>query len=226
MDQDRRDPTSLVSLQERRLSQRNSAILQVEAYWEGLRGTRLVPDRAEVDPRGLTGALENAFVLERIAPGLARFRVAGMHLSDLMGLEVRGMPISAVFTPDARPELSQALEATFNEPARIRMLLQGEGGLGRPGLIGEMVLMPLRADGGEVTRALGCVVTDGAIGRQPRRLSITAVEHMTLTGYADASEPRLPAECAEPASGFRHALRSNTSREAKSPHLRLVYSAD
>ena len=45
---------------------------------------------------------------------------------------------------------------------------------------------PLRADGGEVTRALGCVVTDGAIGRQPRRLAITAVEHMTLTGYADA----------------------------------------
>ncbi|MEM1421046.1 MAG: PAS domain-containing protein, partial [Pseudomonadota bacterium] len=53
----------------------------VEAYWEGLRAGRLVPRRADVDPRGIDQALEYSFILERIAPGMARFRLAGMHLN-------------------------------------------------------------------------------------------------------------------------------------------------
>lgn len=236
MDHDRTEPSSLVSLEEHRLARRHAAILQVEEYWEALRGNRLVPDRSEVDPRGLSGALEHAFVLERIAPGLARFRVAGMHLSDLMGLEVRGMPISATFTPDTRADLARALEATFNEPARLRLLLRGEDGIGRPALAGEMVLLPLRSDGGDITRALGALVMDGMIGRQPRRLSATSVEHKTLTGYA-APEGATGAEApglAEAAPRFTHAphRRDRTAgtgtaeTREKAPFLRLVHSAD
>ena len=55
---------------------------QMRAYWEGLRADRLVPQRAEVDPRGIERALEYAFILDRIAPGIGRFRLAGMHLTD------------------------------------------------------------------------------------------------------------------------------------------------
>jgi len=222
VDHDRSEPSSLVSLEEHRLARRHPALVQVEGYWEALKGGRLVPNRAEIDPRGLAGALEHAFVLERIAPGLARFRVAGMHLSDLMGLEVRGMPISATFTPDSRPDLSRALEAAFNEPARIRMLLKGEDGIGRPGLLGEMTLLPLRADAGEVSRALGCVVMEGGIGRQPRRLSITSMEHQTLTGYADSEAPRVPAA---PSAPTATAPRRKPDRE-RAPFLRLVHSTE
>ena len=220
MEHDRPEQSSLVSLEEHRLARRHPALVQVEGYWEALKGGRLVPDRAEVDPRGLAGALEHAFIVERIAPGLARFRVAGMHLSDLMGLEVRGMPISATFTPDGRPELSRALEAAFNEPARIRMFLKGEDGIGRPALLGEMALLPLRADAGEVSRALGCLVMEGRIGRQPRRLSVTGVEQKSLTGYADGGampQPR-PASESAPAPHAR-------DRE-KPSFLRLVHSID
>ncbi|MEL7459565.1 MAG: PAS domain-containing protein [Pseudomonadota bacterium] len=188
MDHDPTKSPSLVSLNERRLARRHPALVQVEGYWDSLRADRLVPDRSDVDPRGLAGALEHAFVLERIAPGLARFRVAGMHLSDLMGLEVRGMPISAIFSPDSRPKLATALEATFQEPAQVRMQLRGEEGVGRTALGGELLILPLRSDGGDVTRALGCVVMDGKIGRQPRRLQITQMEHKTLVGYANAPE--------------------------------------
>ena len=78
-----------------------AAIAQVEAYWEALRGTRIVPKRSEIDPRGIEGALENAFIVERVAPGIARLRIAGSHLNDLMGMEVRGMPLTALFNPGA-----------------------------------------------------------------------------------------------------------------------------
>jgi hypothetical protein len=48
-----------------------TAIAQVEAYWNALRGDKLLPKRSEIDPRGIERALENAFILERIAPGCA-----------------------------------------------------------------------------------------------------------------------------------------------------------
>lgn len=232
MENDRKDLSSLVSLDEHRLARRDPALVQVEAYWEALRGARIVPERAEVDPRGLTGALEHAFVLERIAPGLARFRVAGMHLSDLMGLEVRGMPISAIFLPEARPELARALDAAFDEPARVRLLLKGDDGFGRPPLLGELVLLPLRAGGGEINRVLGAIAMDGRIGRQPRRLTITSVEHKTLTGYADGRTAEAPAPAPQRPVGFGAGAPTSaksapsTSVRARAPFLKLVHSAD
>ncbi len=222
MDQDKSKPTTLVSLSERRQIQRHSALVTVEGYWEALRGSRLVPDRSDVDPRGLAGALEHAFVLERIAPGLARFRVAGMHLSDLIGLEVRGMPISATFTPDARPKLSTALEAAFSEPAQIRMRLKGEDGIGRPELNGELLILPLRSDSGEVSRALGCVAMEGTIGRQPRRLSITEIEHKTLVGFADGNGEDHELRPTEPPA----ARTAKIEQKSPAPYLRLVHSRD
>lgn len=81
-----------------------SALNQVESYWEALRGTRMMPKRSEIDPRGIESALEYTFILERIAPGMARLRIAGSHLSDLMGMEVRGMPLTSFITPTAPPD--------------------------------------------------------------------------------------------------------------------------
>ena len=152
------------------------ALTALETYWQGLRGPRLVPARSEVDPRAIQDTLEYAFILERIAPGHARFRLAGMHLNDLMGMEVRGMPLTAFFAPDARPRVSQALEQVFDAPAIARLSLSGPRGLGRPALEARLLLMPLRSDLGEVSRALGALVSVGSIGRAPRRFGVAAQE--------------------------------------------------
>jgi len=37
--------------------------------------------RSQIDPRGLEQVLPSAFILERIAPGVARFRIAEHHLN-------------------------------------------------------------------------------------------------------------------------------------------------
>ncbi len=74
---------------------RFAMLAEVRAYWEGLRVAGDLPRRDQIDPRGIAGALENTFLLERVAPGIARFRLAGMQLHDLMGMDVRGMPLSA-----------------------------------------------------------------------------------------------------------------------------------
>lgn len=149
---------------------------QLRAYWEGLRRGRDVPARSEIDPRGLESALEYAFILERVAPGMGRFRLSGMHLNDLMGMEVRGMPLTALFTPEGRKRIADATEAVFAGPAVAEIILTAEAGIGKPPMTARMLLLPMKSDMGDVTRILGCLVAEGQdIGRTPRRFLVDAV---------------------------------------------------
>ncbi|MGI3167539.1 PAS domain-containing protein [Pseudooceanicola sp. C21-150M6] len=157
---------------------------EVEAYWTALRAGRLVPRRSDVDPRGMENALQYAFVLERIATGMGRLRIAGTHLTDLLGMEVRGMPFSAFFTPEARGDIADVLEAAFSDPARVTVDVVAETALGKPGLEGRLILLPLKSDLGDISRVLGCFVTRGTIGRAPRRFGITNVSVSPLLGDA------------------------------------------
>lgn len=167
---------NVVSLSSARQVQKFSSIAQVEAYWHGLRNGRLCPTRQEVDPRGMAGALHEAFILEKIAPGLARIRLAGQHLNDVLKMEVRGMPISAFFTTDARKELHHALESLFDMPAQITLSLVAEGRAFRKGLEAQMILLPLRDETGMVTRAMGALQIVGKLDRAPQRFSIRTAE--------------------------------------------------
>lgn len=186
---------SVISLASRRRIRTFGVVDDVTAYWESLRCGRVVPLRSEIDPRGIDGALDCAFIVERIAPGFARFRLAGSYLVDLMGAEVKGMPLSMLFAQGSRKRLAEAVEGVFAGPETLRMQVAAERGLGRPTVAGEMVLLPLRSDLGDVTRALGCLATEGEIGRAPRRLQIRAGERVdALTGLTPTAErPRASA---------------------------------
>jgi len=161
---------------------------EVESYWQTLCDGRLMPRRAELDPRGIVGALDRTFLLERVAPGVARFRLAGNHLADLMGMEVRGMPLSCFFAPAAREGIRDALEAVFSEPARIDLWLAGPGRMARGAMSARMLLLPLRDERGQVTRALGCLSSSTPMGRAPNRFTITSDVRRTLIGYGNRPE--------------------------------------
>lgn len=161
----------------------------VETYWHSLCDGRMMPLRSEIDPRGLVGALDRTFLLERAAPGVARFRLAGHHLSDLMGMEVRGMPLSCFFLPSARAGIADAVEAVFAEPARVDLWLEGPGRLARGTMKARMLLLPLRDRHGQVTRALGCLSASPPSGGAPHRFSITSDMRRTLVGYGKRPVP-------------------------------------
>ncbi len=201
--------SNIIALAPRRAQAKFPAIAQVEAYWEGLRNGRPMPARAEVDPRAMTEVLEYAFVLERIAPGLARIRVAGRHLSDLLGMEVRGMPISALFLPETRDQLRTALEEVLSAPASVRLTLAGDSGLTRPRLEAQMYLAPLRDDTGLPTRILGALQAHGRIGRAPRRFAIREMQVDTLfSETGDSAFTPLPA-----ATASRHRPRQASAHQ-------------
>ena len=195
-------------------------IRQAEAYWTALRDGGDVPLRTQIDPRGLQDLLEYAFVIERVAPGIARIRLAGQHLTSAFGMELRGMPLSAVFAPAARDEIKNALVETFDAPAVCELSLTSEARYGHPAFNAHMILLPLKSDLGDVSRALGVLVSEWD-GNTPSsaRFKVTGAVSRHVSGPQHRSPDR-PADHAtgtgfrEPAAGYR----------ADCPRLRLVKS--
>jgi hypothetical protein len=182
--------------------------------------------------------LENTFLLERVAPGVARFRLAGMQLHDLMGMDVRGMPLTALIDPAGRSRVSDQLESVFAGPGTMEVWLEAERGLGRPALEARMVLLPLTGMRGVVDLALGCLAIHGALGRAPRRFAVSgimaekierrSVERATIE--REEAVHRAPAPVApipgmaEMAMTFTPAFPPRPPRGK--PNLRLVHSRD
>ncbi len=187
---------SLSGVIERR---RNPILDQAITYWDGLRNGRIAPSRAEIDPRGLPGILPHCFILQRIAPGMARFRICGRHLSDVTGVEMAGLPFSSLLMPDYRDGFETTLEEVFSTPATAILALASPSGYARPEITGQMALMPLRDDLGAVTRILGCVSLDGTASRAPRtfgirdtRISEVPKGRPLYTGHRRAGDPPPP----------------------------------
>ncbi|WP_296764163.1 PAS domain-containing protein, partial [Sediminimonas sp.] len=197
-------------------------LAQIEAYWHGLRAGGDIPARIGVDRRGIDAALPHAFVLERVAPRVARLRVAGHALCDLLGMELRGMPLSALFAPDSRDDLAAALAGVFDRPATCRLSLRRKHRFGLAPVHAQAVLLPLRGPGGEISHAIGAIeVIKGthAAGGKPQRFDLTEARTHPIsigTTAADATPAPVPdpAGFAEPAPAFGAA--------PTTPRLRLI----
>lgn len=198
----------------------------VRGYWEGLRAEHgAIPPRSAVDPRGLAAALDHVFVAEKIGTGLIRLRIAGMGLTDLAGLDMKGLPLSTIFLPEARLRLAQVIERVFALPVAAEFHLEAERTIGRPALEGRLLLLPLTSTGQNCDLVLGVLKTEGQIGRAPRRFDIARVieERLVLPGTgAEAPDPARP-----PAPAFAEDPAPLAPRPVKGrPHLRLVHSVD
>ena len=210
------DEGELISMQGTIDRQTRGQLRAFQRYWQSMRKGHDVPRRTDIDPRGIEAVLEHALIAEKIAPGLARLRIAGTHLTDLVGMEVRGMPLSTFIAPDHRPLLQDALTELFERPAMVELDLQAPGRMGAPEMTGRLLLLPLRSDLGDISRALGCFVTQGAIGRTPRRFRIL---NRKFTPVAPASEAARSPGFAEPEPAFE---RAGTQNPFERPYLRVV----
>ena len=149
-----------------------TALKELENYWASLPRTNGVPLRKNVDPIAMGGLLEDSFVLERVAPGVARIRVAGRNIAKLLGVEPRGLPLTTVMLPEARPDIAKYLECAFTTPSIVEIPLIGPRAVGQPKLHGKILLLPMRDDHGRVSRILGVLVMSGRRGLGGRRFAI------------------------------------------------------
>ena len=215
----------VVAMDRFRNGQSLSALRQAEAYWTALRRDGEIPFRSRIDPRGIENLLEFAFILERIAPGIARFRLAGQHLNRLAGMELRGMPLTGLFTSQGRQAIGAATEQMFDSPAIVELRLKRRPAPGRSARQGQLLMLPLRSDLGDVSRALGVLVTED---RQSSGQCRFDVEHIEVRQVADPeaessafSDLKAGAKATE--AGFAERQRTLVTT---GNHLRLVVSRD
>ncbi len=182
------------------------AIRRLFDYWEELRAGRPAPTRSEIDPAAFEDVLEHAFLLEAAAPGNIRFRLAGLGLCTLMGMEVRGMTPLSLFTLEARPRVAALMNRVFGAEAFVdlEMVAREEG---KPRLEAQMILLPVQSDTGVFDRALGCLVTQGEIGASPRRFSLEKGRATRIIACHPPAPPRwrsapIAGFAAPPAPGF------------------------
>ena len=220
-------------------------LADLENYWRSLRGARMLPARTEVDPARIDAALPYSFILERIAPGIGRMRVAGQRIGDYLGMEARGMPLCAMFNAESKERVQGYLEQVFLLPALIEVPLISGWGLGRPRLSGRMLLLPLLDTNGAVTRALGAIRTEGGLGRAPRAFEMpewgaVRIENVSEMAPVKGLPPQQPlrsdlprsritamAEATVPFTPFRRGAEAPPApHKAARPYLRLVVSND
>lgn len=151
-----------------------SVLAELEQAWWAVVEADSVPRRSAISAMTLGNALPHGFILERVAPGHARLRVAGRNISAMIGTEARGMPMSCLLSAASRRVFSERLERVFADPAIIDMPIVAPRGIGRPRVTGRLLILPLCDESGEVNRAMGALILDGPVGSKPRRCDIMA----------------------------------------------------
>lgn len=190
---------------------------RLEDYWHTLRHTRRLPARCDIAPDQLDHVLPHAFILQRVAPGTARFRVAGQRLHDLLKMDARGLPLSVLFAPEARPVMQDIVEQAFAGPAIVELALRSEPSRFRSPITGRMLLLPMRDQHDQASRLLGAIVTDPVTGNRPQRFMIP---HGRATRQ-DPLGPRLATS-----TGPLPAFAKQKGPDAARPTLKLVVNND
>lgn len=189
----------------------NPILQNLERYWQTLRDAQHLPARSDIAPRQIDQALPNAFILQRVAPGIGRFRVAGQKLHELLKMDARGMPLGTLFLPQARDQVHDLVEAAFSGPAIVSIPLVSPGSLLRAQVNGTMLLLPMRDSADQPTRILGALVSDAQSNNRPHRFMIAegaGIRHEPLADKTSATQmmhraPRLT----EKPDAIRPALR-------------------
>ncbi|RNF33771.1 PAS domain-containing protein [Paracoccus methylarcula] len=167
---------------------------EMREYWQGLRRNGSVPLRADVSADAISRVLDYAFLVERLAPGMARFRLVGQHLVDLMGMELRGMPLCSLINRVSRKRVSEVTETVFRAPQIAEMQLSSQSVPGSSGIRGNMLLLPLKSDLDDVTRALGCLVSQGTVGVRPQRFDLDGTKFTPVIPGGEILQPSFPAD--------------------------------
>lgn len=127
-------------------------------YWNTLRGSRSAPDRRDLDPTKIRGALANTFILELNERHEFDFRLAGSHLCSAYARELKGRSFTRLWHPRDRDAMATLVRAVTEDHAVALITFTGTTAI-HTRLSIETVLLPVRHNGSTQTRLLGAMTT-------------------------------------------------------------------
>lgn len=125
-------------------------------YWNELRGTRLAPDRFDVDPSRLSPILSETFILEKAENRAYTFRLAGTRICDHWGYELRGRELHELFLEEDHVVLEHHMAQVTEHGAVAHLEIVAKGPDGREATF-EVLILPLIHGRDTVSRYLGVI---------------------------------------------------------------------
>jgi hypothetical protein len=156
-------------------------------HWQSLCVQGLPPDRNDLDPSRIAGALQDIFILGRGADGIWRYRVAGTRLSAYADRELRSEPFSAWWRPEDRRDIERLLLSTTDDQLPTVGGLEGRAVRGATHAI-ELIILPLRHGGQNGHRMIGGLFPAAATTRE-HDVRLTSLSIVSLRSLP-AADPR------------------------------------
>ncbi len=126
------------------------------SYWNSMRGERLAPKRFEIEPSQIANILPDTFILERVNPEIARFRLAGTRICEAFAAEFRGLNLFDLFTLADKITLQREFSVIARQGAVGVFEIEGRSQSGRK-VDFELVVAPLMHTREVIDRYLGSI---------------------------------------------------------------------
>lgn len=174
-----------------------TVLRRIESHWQVVRGTQTVPYRSDLTTNAMSDEISHSFTLERVTPSVARFRVAGQALHSHLKMEPRGMPISAMFTPQGRQMLAPLIYDVCENLAIVEVSLMTPRRFAKSTLRARLLMMPVRTGDADINTIFGALVVDGKSGGRTLRFDFDP-EGTLRTEHLRAPQIRTVHEVAAP----------------------------
>jgi len=125
------------------------------AYWNERRGSRLAPERGDIEPAAIRDVLGNSFILAFDPRADHPFRVAGTKMCALFGHELKGEPFGGLWDAVSRDRVSETVAIVADECAPV--VAGARAGTTEGTLDLELLLLPLYHRGQRHLRLLGAL---------------------------------------------------------------------
>jgi hypothetical protein len=173
------------------------------AHWDSVRQDRECPERAEISPAALKGALTDTFVLAFDASAGHPFRLAGTQICALFGREVRREPFVSLWAEVEQASAAELAASVADDTSGLLAGVTGRNGEGQT-LSLELLLLPLRHRGRTHRRLIGTL----AAAERPYWLALRPITALVLESHRFLSaRTRAPAPLVRiPPDRVRHGL--------------------
>ena len=136
------------------LVMKHAASRELYAYWEAQRGTRPAPERAEIEPGAIRGALGDAFILSIDAAAGHPVRLAGTRLCALFRREIKGESFLDLWSPSSRSVVGGLLAILADEYVGTVAGVTAQSGAGET-IDLELLALPLGTRRPSFARVIG-----------------------------------------------------------------------
>ena len=175
-------------------------------YWNERRGTRLAPERTDIEPSAIRQVLGDTFVLAADAVANHPFRLAGTRLCALFGRELKGESFVGLWQRGGQTGIRELIAVVMEE--KVGVVASAAGATGDDAVLAvnlELLLLPLAHQSRADARVLGSLAPLSA----PYWLGAKAVGPLTLGMFRHigAAIEAVPSPRLTAASGrLRHGL--------------------